>query len=78
MVVPVLGREYFSTPQTAEFKALRSLMFCGEPLPPELVNIVYNNTPMSLASHNAYGALGMLDGRACWRLRSLSNVLAPC
>lgn len=42
MAVPVLGREYFSAPQAVQCTSLRSLMFCGEPLPPELVTLVFS------------------------------------
>lgn len=39
--VPVLGREYFSSPQAALCKQLRVVMFSGEPLPKELVDLVH-------------------------------------
>ena len=39
--VPVLGREYFSTPQARHCTSLRVVMFSGEPLPKDLVDLVH-------------------------------------
>lgn len=38
--VPVLGREYFSTLEAGQCAKLRIIMFAGEPLPKELVEMV--------------------------------------
>ena len=40
--VPVLGRAYFATPQARLCTSLRVVMFSGEPLPKELVDLVYS------------------------------------
>ena len=40
--VPVLGREYFSSPHAQQCKKLRVVMFSGEPLPKELVDLVHD------------------------------------
>ena len=40
LTVPVLGREYFSSPDSSRCSQLRTVIFCGEPLPKELVELV--------------------------------------
>ena len=40
LTVPVLGREYFSSPDGERCSQLRTVIFCGEPLPKELVDLV--------------------------------------
>ena len=40
LTVPVLGREYFSSPDGSRCAQLRTVIFCGEPLPKELVEMV--------------------------------------
>lgn len=39
--VPVLGREYFASPHAQLCKHLRVIMFSGEPLPRDLVDLVH-------------------------------------
>lgn len=38
--VPVLGFEYFKSKHASRCTALRNMLFGGEPLPKELVNLV--------------------------------------
>ena len=40
LTVPVLGREYFSSAWAARAGDLRTVIFCGEPLPKDLVELV--------------------------------------
>ena len=40
LTVPVLGREYFASKHAAAASSLRTVIFCGEPLPKELVELV--------------------------------------
>jgi non-ribosomal peptide synthetase component F len=41
LTVPVLGREYFSSPHAGQCSKLRTVIFCGEPLPKDLVELVH-------------------------------------
>ena len=40
LTVPVLGREYFSSAWATRAGDLRTVIFCGEPLPKDLVELV--------------------------------------
>lgn len=40
LTVPVLGREYFASSWAPKASSLRTVIFCGEPLPKDLVDLV--------------------------------------
>ena len=57
--VPTLGLEYFKMAAAAKCTSLRSAIIGGEPMPFELLNMIYRNLPEGVTVYNVYGVLAV-------------------
>ena len=55
VTVPTLGLEYYAMPAARNLDSLRSAIFCGEPMPMELVHLINRNLPKGVKVYNGYG-----------------------
>jgi len=55
LTVPSLAFQYYSQPAAKNLTKLRSALHCGEPMPNELPQLIYQQVPEGVVVFNNYG-----------------------